>query len=180
MNYLDFEKLVNQRQSCRNFSDKPVENEKLEQIISLALLSPSACNSQPWSFDVVNNHLSPEIAKGTQDMGMNKFAEKSPAFIVVCEEKATLSERVGMKFKDTDFVSIDLGIACAHIILAAESLGLSTCVLGWLSQKKLREVLGHSKNKRIRLVIAVGYGGEKNTRRAKKRKPSEQTVRYRF
>ena len=43
-----FLELVNNRQSCRDFNDKPLERETLERIVELGRLAPSACNSQPW------------------------------------------------------------------------------------------------------------------------------------
>ena len=51
----DYFELIQQRESCRNFSDQPVEREKLERCIEAARLAPSACNSQPWRYLVVTN-----------------------------------------------------------------------------------------------------------------------------
>ena len=50
---MSFEELTKRRQSCRNFMDKPVEREKIEKMLSVARLTPSACNSQPWRLHVV-------------------------------------------------------------------------------------------------------------------------------
>ncbi|MDR0629155.1 MAG: nitroreductase family protein, partial [Treponema sp.] len=51
--YEDFLDLCLRRQSCRNFSDKPVEHDKLVKCVDAGHYAPSACNSQPWSFVVV-------------------------------------------------------------------------------------------------------------------------------
>ena len=51
----DFMDLCLRRQSCRDFSDRPVEHEKLVQCIEAARLAPSGCNAQPWSFVVVED-----------------------------------------------------------------------------------------------------------------------------
>ena len=48
-----FENLVKTRQSCRNFNDKPLEKETVKKIAEQAMLSPSACNSQPWKMYLV-------------------------------------------------------------------------------------------------------------------------------
>ncbi|HEX3026549.1 MAG TPA: nitroreductase family protein, partial [Clostridia bacterium] len=75
--------LINQRESCRNYADKPVEKEKLIACVEAARIAPSACNSQPWSYVVVNNRvLSSKVAKCLQGAGMNKFTDQCPAFIV--------------------------------------------------------------------------------------------------
>ena len=181
MEIKDLEQLFTTRQSCRKFSKKPVENEKLKKIIELTRLAPSACNSQPWGFEVVNiPELSKKVASATQDLGMNKFTTDCPAFIVVVEETASLGEKVGMKFKNQEFVSNDLGIAVAHIILSASCLGLSTCVLGWINEKNLKEILSIDKKKKVRLVIATGYADEDDTIRDKKRKPIDKIANFHF
>ena len=59
----EFFDLINKRQSCRKYLDKPVEKEKLIKCIEAARVAPSACNSQPWHFVVVNNkELSSKVA----------------------------------------------------------------------------------------------------------------------
>lgn len=172
--------LIEKRESCRNFASTSVEKEKLEMCIKAARLSPSACNSQPWSFVVVESpDLSPKVAVCLQEMGMNKFASNCPAFVVVVEEKAKLSERVVQKFKSQDFASIDLGLATAHLCLAATEQGLSTCILGWLNEAKLKELLDIPASKRVRLVIAVGYAAT-DALRPKQRKPLKDLVRYEY
>ena len=73
----DFMELASQRQSCRDFSDKPVEHEKLIRCVEAALLTPSGCNSQPWSFVVVEEPAKVKsIAPLTQAMG-NAFVSKA-------------------------------------------------------------------------------------------------------
>ena len=174
----NFFDLVNKRESCRSYSDKPVGKEQLVKCIEAARLSPSACNSQPWSFVVVNSKTkSPLVAKCTQSMGMNKFTDEAPAFIVVCEENANLSASLGGLVKKQQYAQGDVGIAVASICYAATEQGLSTCILGWFDEKKLIEVLELSKNKRIRLVIAVGYGKNENPRN-KSRKAIDEIMTY--
>ena len=99
--------------------------------------------------------------------------------MVVVEEKAKLSERVVQKFKSQDFASIDLGLTTAHLCLAATEQGLSTCILGWLNEAKLKELLRIPASKRVRLGIAVGYAAT-DALRPKQRKPLEDLVRYEY
>ena len=171
-----FFELVSARESCRSYADKPVEKEKLVKCIEAARLSPSACNSQPWSFYVVNGGKKrDETAACVQGMGMNKFTDKAPAFIIVCEEKANLSAKLGGAVKDNHFAPIDIGLAVAHICYAATEQGLSTCILGWLDNKKLSRVMGAQK--RVRVVVAVGYAAD-CTLREKKRKTLDEIMVY--
>lgn len=167
----DFFELVNKRQSCRSYCDKPVEKEKLIKCIEAARIAPSACNSQPWHFVVVNNkELSPKVAECLQDKVMNKFTSECPAFIVVVEESGNLTSRAGALIKQQDYRSVDIGIATEHICLAATKQDLGTCILGWFNEKELKKLLNIAKLKRIKLVVAIGYPKDDNIRN-KVRKP---------
>ncbi|MBC2435317.1 putative NAD(P)H nitroreductase [Clostridium saccharobutylicum] len=162
----EFLNLINKRQSCRKYLDKHVEKEKLIKCIEAARLAPSACNSQPWHFVVVNNkELSPKVAMCLQDKVMNKFTTECPAFIIVVEEGGNLTSRTGGLIKQQDYRSVDIGIAAEHICLAATEQNLGTCILGWFDEKKLKKLLNISKLKRIRLAIAIGYAADDNLRR---------------
>lgn len=174
----NFFDLIARRESCRNYDpQKQVEKEKLVKCIEAARIAPSACNSQPWSFVVVNSPaVSPQVAKCVQGMGMNRFTDKCPAFIVVVEEKATMTAKISGAFKDQQFAQIDIGLATANICLAAVEQGLSTCIMGWLDEKKLKELLQIPKSKRIRLVLSVGYAAEDHLRE-KKRKNLDEIMR---
>ena len=185
MELKDIEQLYLHRQSCRAFDpDRPVSDELLTEICRLALLAPSACNSQPWKLLAVTGEKAKALAAGVQDLGMNKFASDAPAFVVVLEGTGNLSATVGSRFKNTDFLHNDigimtahlvLGIMTAHLVLAADAAGLSTCILGWRSEKKLREILGLPEKVRIPHIVAVGYAAEGYEIREKKRTSLEDT-----
>lgn len=162
----NFFDLISKRQSCRNYLDKPVEKEKLVKCIEAARIAPSACNSQPWYFVVVNNkELAKKVAMCTQDKIMNKFTSECQSFIIIVEESGNLTSRAGALMKQQDYRAIDLGIATEHLCLAATEQDLGTCILGWFNEKELKKLLNISKLKRIRLVVAIGYPGTGNTRK---------------
>ncbi|MGI6249346.1 MAG: nitroreductase family protein [Acutalibacteraceae bacterium] len=170
--------LIARRESCRNYLDKKVEQEKIEKCIEAARLAPSACNSQPWSFVAVcSDEVVPKVAKCLQEMGMNKFTDKCPAFIVIIEEKAELAARIGGKIMDQKYAPIDIGLATAQLCLQATEEGLGTCIIGWFNELKLKKLLDITPQKRIRLVIAIGYSADE-TLREKKRKEIGEIVSY--
>ncbi|OOM74290.1 putative NAD(P)H nitroreductase [Clostridium puniceum] len=170
----NFFELIRSRQSCRKYLDKPVEKEKLIKCIEAARIAPSACNSQPWHFIVVNNkELAAKVAMYTQDKVMNKFASECQSFIIVVEESGNLTSRAGALMKQQDYRSVDLGIATEHLCLAATQQDLGTCILGWFKEKELKNLLNISKLKRIRLVVAIGYP-ENNDLRKKIRKSIDE------
>ncbi len=175
---MEFFELIQKRESCRNFKVTPVENEKLRRCVEAARLAPSACNSQPWRYIVVNDpELSPKVAKCVQDMGMNKFTNGCPAFAVVLETGANLMSRLGGKVTDQKYAPLDVGISVAHFCLEATDLGLSTCILGWLNEGKLKELFNIPKNERVRVVLAIGYAAN-DTLRTKQRKPLEEIAEF--
>ena len=171
---MDFSELMYKRQSCRSYDEnREVEPEKLEAILEAARVAPSACNSQPYHFTVCRGQKAKEVAKATQGMGMNKFATQAPVLIVVSEENYSKSAALGAKIKNNDFRSIDIGIAVAYLTAAATEQGLSTCILGWLDDDKLRAACGLKQT--VRLVITLGYAADE-TVRPKKRKDMAELV----
>ena len=174
----DFLQLVAARQSDRAYDmTRPVEPEKLAQILEAARLAPSACNAQPWKFVVVTDpELSVKVGKATAGLGMNKFAKNAPVHILVVEESMNITSYLGAKIKDKYFPLVDVGIATAHITLAAESLGLGSCILGWFDEKAIKQLVGIPANKRLLLDITIGYPAK--AKRKKSRKPLEKVVSY--
>ena len=166
---MNFMEIAKKRQSCRSYDPgRAVEPEKLQAIMEATRLAPSACNGQPYHFTVCQGELAKEVAKATMGMGMNKFAAQAPVLIVVSEEDYVKSAAVGAKVKGNDYRSMDIGIAVAYLTAEAAAQGLSTCILGWLDDEKLRKLcnLAHP----VRLVITLGYAKEGEKLREKKRK----------
>ena len=173
---MDFFELIEKRESCRSYDvTRDVEQEKLEKILNAARLAPSACNGQPYHFTVCRGETAKQVAKATQSMGMNRFASQAPVLIVISEEKYVKTAALGAKVKGNDYRSMDIGIVAAYLTAAATELGLSTCMLGWLDDDKLREICGLERA--VRLVITLGYAKEE-TIRTKKRKDLTDLVTY--
>lgn len=179
MNPMDFLQLAASRQSDRAYdTTRAVEPEKLERIVEAARLAPSACNAQPWRFVVITEpELSVKVGKAAAGLGMNKFAKDAPVHILVVEESMNVTSFLGAKIKDKYFPLMDIGIAAAHITLAAESEGLGSCILGWFDEKEIKKLVGIPAGKRLLLDITIGYP-VKEEKRKKSRKPKEKTVSY--
>ena len=174
----DFMELALQRQSCRNFSEQPVEHEKLARCVEAARLTPSGCNSQPWSFVVVETpEKVQEVALCAQQLGFNAFAPKAQAFIIVLEEHAVLNPKIRCILDSQYFAKGDLGAAVLMVCLEATTLGLGTCILGVYDREKICEIAGIPKEKQFAGLIAVGYPSS-DAIRSKTRKPLEDIVRF--
>ena len=168
----DFFRLVQQRESCRNYQPgRYPTREQLVHCVEAARLAPSACNSQPWSFIVANHEAAAKVAPCVQSGNVNRFAENCPAFIVIFEEPAILMGGQA----NQKYAQIDLGIATAHLCYAATEQGLSTCIMGSFNQQQLLETLGLPADKTIRLVLAIGYSADEHLR-DKKRKPLDEIM----
>ena len=172
MDFLDIAKL---RQSCRSYDEtRPVEEEKLNAILEAARLAPSACNGQPYHFTVCRGETAKQVAAATTGLGMNKFAVQAPVLIVVSEMPYVKSAAMGAKAKGNDYRSIDIGIATAYLTAEATTQGLSTCILGWLDDARIRQICDLSYP--VRLVITLGYAKETDMIRPKKRKELSELV----
>ena len=170
---MNFTEIAQARYSCRSYeADRPVEAEKLQAILEAGRIAPSACNGQPYHFTLCQGETAKAVAAATQGMGMNKFASQAPVLIVVSEMPYVKSAALGAKLKGNDYRSIDIGIATAYLTAEATAQGLGTCILGWLDDKKIREICGLEHP--VRLVITVGYPAD--SLRPKKRKDMEELV----
>lgn len=172
---MEFQELIVNRQSCRSYdAARPVEEEKLQAVLRAVQLAPSACNGQPYHLTVCRGEKARAAAKATMGMGMNKFAADAPVVIVISEESYVRTAAVGARVKGNDYRSMDIGIAAAYLTAAATAEGLSTCILGWLDDEKLRALCGVTQP--VRLVITLGYAKEGDPLREKKRKGLDELV----
>lgn len=170
---MEFSELVQKRQSDRKYIDKPVETEKLQQCIETARLSPSATNSQPWKFIVVDDPaLKEQIADCAAGMGMNKFTHEAPVIVAVVLEKMNVLSSVASVLQGKEYSLLDIGIAVNQFCLQAADLDLGTCIMGWFNEKRVKQLLYINKKKRVPLLISIGYSDD--PLRPKKRKPIEE------
>lgn len=175
---MDFMEIAKTRQSCRSYDEaRAVEPEKLQAVLEAARLAPSACNGQPYLLTVCTGEKAKEVALLTRGMGdMNKFAVQAPVCIVVSEGAYVKSAALGARAKGNDYRSMDIGIMTAYLTAEATAQGLSTCILGWFDDEKVRSVCG--TNSATRLVITLGYAREDEKLRPKKRKDMGELVRF--
>ncbi|MBR7175770.1 MAG: nitroreductase family protein [Bacteroidales bacterium] len=154
---MKFAELVKIRQSDRKYKNQEVEKEKILQCLETARLSPSANNSQPWKFVVVDDvEKKEQIAECSIGLGMNKFTHQCPVIVAVVIEKQDFMTKIGGIIKNKDYSTFDVGIAVNQFCLQAADLGLGTCIMGWFDEKKIKKILG-VKNRRIPLLISLGY-----------------------
>ena len=174
---MDFLEIARTRQSCRNYAQTPVEQEKLDAVLEALRLAPSACNGQPYFVTVCRGDTAKAVAAACQGMGMNKFASQAPVVLVLSEKAYVKTAAVGSKVKHNDYRSIDIGIAAAYMTAEATAQGLGSCILGWLDDEKIRKICDLTQP--VRLVITLGYAKEGDPLRPKKRKALSELAAYR-
>jgi len=177
-NFID---LIQQRQSDRKYSPRPVEEEKLLLCLEAGRLAPSASNSQPWTFVLINEPaLLKEMAKAAVGplKSFNKFAKQAPIILAIVMEKPKIITEVGGRIKKKEYPLIDVGITAEHICLQAAELGLGSCMLGWFDEEKVKTLLSIPEEKNVPLLITLGYTPEDYKQRKKIRKNFESIVKF--
>jgi len=176
---MEFLDLVKTRYSVRKYKKDPVPEVFLKTCFEAARLAPSASNSQPWEFIVIqNSDIRKDVAESTFStlFPFNKFALQAPVIVALVMTKGPVVVQAGAGLQGTPFNLIDIGIAAEHFCLQASELGLGTCMLGWFDEKKVRKILNIPKSKKIALLITVGYPAD--SPKPKKRKEMETMVTF--
>ncbi len=176
---MELEKVITERRSVRKYQDRPVEREKINACLEAARLAPSACNSQPWHYIVIDD---PKIKQAfcqeafSGVYAMTKWAEQAPVLVAAVSDKGSFTSRIGNFFRRTEFYLVDQGISGEHFVLRAHDLGLGTCWIGWFNSNKAEKFFRLPKSKKIEHLIAVGYPAE--TPAPRPRKTPEDIVTY--
>ena len=152
--------IIKHRKSVREFQDSPVEHDKIMICLEAARLAPSACNSQPWKFVVIDDK---EIKNKVCDAAfsgvyfVNAFCKTAPVVVAVVTEKSKFLASIGGMFRGTRYCLLDVGAAIEHFVLQAEDLGIGTCWIGWFNEKAIKSLLKIPQDKKIDILIALGY-----------------------
>ena len=178
---MNFLQRAQKRQSTRKYNpDQTVDRAVIDRCIEAARLAPSACNSQPWEFIILDHDSQRRLFAETVFGGaykMNRFALNAPVLIVVVRKRSRLSAQLGGMFRGVAFSLIDIGIASEHLCLQAEEEGLGTCMLGWLHEKKVKQLLHLPRTAKVDMIISMGYPADPAIRE-KKRKSLKEIRRY--
>lgn len=147
-------KCILTRTSIRAYQDRPVEDEKVEQLLRAAMAAPTAGNKQPWRFVVIEDRQTlKEISAHFQTM---KMAEHAPLAIVVCGDMDNTFPEDGK-----DYWVEDASAASENLLLAAHALGLGAVWCGVYPMQErvyyLKKLLHLPANIVPLNVIPVGY-----------------------
>lgn len=153
---MEINSLIKDRKSIRAFSDKEIEQEKLELLFEAARWAPSSMNEQPWRFVyVTKNDSNYEHIFSTLADSNKEWAIVAPVLIVaIAKNNFQYKDRANLHYM------YDLGQAVANLSIQATELGLFLHQMGGVDFIKLKENLSVPDGYTISTVIAVGYQGE--------------------
>ena len=173
---------IKTRRSIRNYTDEPVSKEIIEEIIHAGRFAPSAENRQPWRFIVITNkdfikELSERVKEEIKNMLKWHFIKKFS--IKELKEEGVLKMLFGISLSKKDLIFFDAPVvifivtkdeifndescACAaeNMMLAAHSMGLGSCWIGFASilgmRKKLLEKIGVPEGYHIASTLIIGH-----------------------
>ncbi len=156
MSFEDLHSLFVRRRSVRWYLQKQVPAELICKAIDAAAQAPSACNRQPFRFIVsTQQEWASRIAECAG--GTAGYSQQLPAIIVVVGDLSAYPLE-----RDRHLIYIDASLATMQLMLAAETLGLSTCPINWpdvdSAEQRIRELLKLPAHERVIMLVAIGYG----------------------
>ncbi len=140
----------------RAYQEKPVEDEKVLEILKAAQMAPSANHRRPWEFVVVKDKGLRE--KLSQASRWGSFIAQAPVAIVLCADEG----------KSREWLE-DAAIVGGYLYLEATNQGLGTCWVqvrdskssqGKPAEEEIRNLLGIPQNFRVIAIFPLGYPAE--------------------
>jgi nitroreductase len=197
LSYEDFLELVKKRRSFRRFKPDPVPKEIVEKVLEAARHSPSAGNSQPWEFVVVQDaatkrSLTQSITSGYKKIrkadptmywavAVQPHLATAPVLIVVCGDRR-LQKTYPVHLPEEVLLRQSLAISIYTLQLAAASLGLATA---WatmqteLRETQIRKLLGIPNVYTVDHIIPLGYPDEEKGKSEKALRPVRERASFR-
>ena len=148
---MNFIELAKSRYSCRKFSGKNVEDDKLNAILQAAIAAPTAKNVQPVKIWVIKSPGSLEKIKSCTPF---QWMKEVPIVLAVggTENGAFVRPSDSRNFGD-----IDAAIVATHIMLAVEAEGLGTTWVGYFDVPKVKEFFPEMKDYDLIALFPIGY-----------------------
>lgn len=172
---------IKMRRSIRKYANKPVEDEKIMQLIESARLAPSGSNTQPWHFVIVKSDVT--RSKLVQVSNNQKWMLTAPVFIVcVADVRSRIADDLEISLNENSpqyelkQIIRDTSIAIEHIALEANNLGLGTCWVAWFTQEEIRPILNIPADKYVVCILTLGYANE--SPKVRPRKNLQEMIHY--
>ena len=170
---------MNLRRTCRDFSNRPISEEVIKNILLTASTAPSGAHKQPWTFCVVSNpeikkqiriaaekeefesyttRMSDEWLEDLKHIGTDwqkEFLDIAPFLIIVFKRSYELNKD-GSK-RQNYYVTESVGLACGFLLAAIHNAGLVALTHTPSPMNFLIKILNRPENEKPFLLIPVGY-----------------------
>ena len=197
MDYDDFLELVKDRRSFRRFKSDPVPKETLEKVLEAARLPPSAGNSQPWEFVVVQDVAKKKSITKSITSGRKKLREAdpniywpvavqphlftAPVLIIVCGDRR-LEATYPAHLEGEILLRQSLAVSIYTLQLAAATFGLATAWGTMQTESRetqIRQLLGIPDVYTVDHIVPLGYPDEEKEKRDKTLRPVRERASFR-
>lgn len=169
---MSFMDLCRERYSVRKFDPRPVEEEKLEQILEAGRIAPTACNYQPQRVYVVKS----EEARAKLS-SVTRMTYGAPLVLLVCYDANESWKNTPQTFgEDYDGGEMDACIVGTQMMYMATELGLGTLWARGFNATQIHDVMGLPENIRVSFLLDVGYPAEGSVNRHTSRKSLNKTA----
>ena len=154
---MDLLEIMKHRRSVRKYTGEKIEEEKLQQILTAALLAPSGRDMRPWEFVVVRDKETLSKLSKAREHGAEMLAGADCAVVVFGDESKT------------DVWTEDCCNAMAHMYLMASALGVGCCWIqgrlrktpeGILTEDYVRDLLDVPSQYRLEAIMSLGMPAE--------------------
>jgi nitroreductase len=149
-----FEVITNRCSLKAHISRNEIEHDKIMQIIEAGRLAPSARNSQPWRFVVVQDRQVIEALVGAFSES-NQVIKDAPVILITCGRAVDDITRDGK-----EYYLFDIGLAVANMLLAATDLGLVTHLMTAFDEARVKDTLGLPEDVRAVVATPLAYPRE--------------------
>jgi nitroreductase len=187
---LDVPSAIAQRRSIKSFKPDPITREQLKQLVELTVAAPSSFNLQDWRIILVQDEAQ-KAALSAASWNQQQIIQAPVTFVFAADAagwKKDLSPiynqalqsgtwsthnvnyfktaipqfHSALQDKNREYAIKDAMIAATHLVLAAESLGLSTCFMNGWQEDKVKAVIGATDDPdlAIAVIVPVGYAAE--------------------
>lgn len=147
---MEYDAIICTRYSVRKYSDRPVEQEKLDRILEAGRIAPTAGNRQPQRIVVVQSEEAVEKMKRCTPCHFN-----APLLLLVCYDKSV--ENNNHYSDKRPYGQVDASIVLTHMMLEAHNLGLGSVWVGLFDPQLLRGYFRIPPHYEILGLMPMGY-----------------------
>ena len=150
---MEFLHLVEDRYSVRSYSNHPVEQEKIDQILKVGQFAPTAVNYQPQKIYVLKSKEALQ-----KICSLTRFVYDAPVVLLLCADQTKVWKSPVEKGYDTG--EMDVSIVCTYMMLEAWELGIGSVWVRGFDSRQVKELFDLPENIKPICLLPIGYPGK--------------------